>query len=87
MNRPFTEEVPVKNATDFANRTAAQTSAFFSEANEKYQISEKASAAAAATSAGISSLWSKTKALVKKNPQQTGSASEANAEETKQPQQ
>ena len=64
----FTEPPPAKNATELANRTYEKTGAFFSETNQKYQISEKASAAASATKQGAISLWARAKTLVAKNP-------------------
>ena len=84
-NLPFKENPPVKSATEFATRTVDSTGAFFKNTNEKYQISEKTSQAAAATKAGAISLWGKAKGLFSKKDGaaaadgQAASASEQNA--------
>ena len=42
----FTELPPAKSATEFANRTVEKSASFIRETDQKYQIAEKASAAA-----------------------------------------
>lgn len=67
-NLPFSDIPPAKSATEFADRTAKKANAAWQDANEKYQISEKTSAAATATKQGFMSLWGKAKTFVEKKP-------------------
>ena len=57
--KPITEIPPARNATELAERTANQTATFFKDANEKYQIADKASELTEKTKLGIKSLWAK----------------------------
>ena len=72
---------------DFFKGTADKTGDFFKETNQKYQISEKASSAAAATKAWGVNLWGRAKTLVakKEDKGESGAASQdsTDAEETK----
>ena len=78
-NVPFTEIPPAKSATEYADRTAKKANAAWTEANEKYQISEKTSAAATSAKAGIMSMWGRAKTLVEKKP--AGAAADGTATE------
>lgn len=69
MNRPFTEAVPAKSAQEFVTKSIDKTGKFFSEVDQKYEVSRHASDAATATKVGIMSLWGKAKTLVAKNPE------------------
>lgn len=60
--KPVTERAPPRNAEEFAKRTTEDTAKFFSEANEKYEISQKAAVVGQKTKEGIMSLWGKAKA-------------------------
>ena len=60
--KPVTERAPPRNAEEFAKRTTEDTAKFFSEANEKYEISQKAAVVTQKTKEGIMSLWGKAKA-------------------------
>ena len=68
----FTELPPAKTATELANRTVDRAGGFINETNQKYQISEKASAAATTAKQGAISLWARAKTLVAKNPPAQG---------------
>ena len=72
---------PAKSATELADRTAKRANAAWTEANEKYQISEKTSAAATATKNGIISLWGRAKTLVEKKPPANASNASGTATE------
>ena len=76
----FTEAPPSKSAQDAAKQAADKTVVFFSEANEKYQISAKTSEAAVAARTGIMSLWGRAKTLVAKNPSAAADAEAEKAE-------
>ena len=71
-NMPFSDIPPAKSATELADRTAKKANAAWTEANEKYHITEKTSAAATATKNGIMSLWGRAKTLVEKKPAANG---------------
>mmetsp|Transcript_5621 Transcript_5621/g.7480 ORF Transcript_5621/g.7480 Transcript_5621/m.7480 type:complete len:95 (+) Transcript_5621:504-788(+) len=77
MKMPFNEQPPSKNAQELANKALDKTNAFFTETNEKYKVTEKTAQAAEATKQGFMSLWGKAKALVKKDPNEAGTASES----------
>ena len=66
----FTELPPAKSATEFANRTVDRGTALIKETDQKYQIAEKASAAASSAKLGAMSLWARAKTLVEKDPNQ-----------------
>jgi len=77
----FTEAPPAKDAKEFATKSIDKAGAFFSETNEKYQISTKTGEAAETAKAGIMSLWGRAKTLVAKKPDAAAStASEENKE-------
>lgn len=79
MKTSFTEQPPVKSAQEMATKAIDKTGAFFMETNQKYQITQKTTDAAAAAKTGIMSLWGRAKTLVAKNPN-SGSARAAAAQ-------
>ena len=60
----FDEATPAKDAKEYATKALDKTGAFFTETNEKYQISTKTAEAATTAKAGIISLWGRAKTLV-----------------------
>lgn len=50
---------PARNVAEQAERAAKATGDFFSETNEKYQVSDKAVEVASKTKEGFMNLWNK----------------------------
>ena len=58
-NQEFIEPAPAKNAQEYAERTMQNTQAWAKDVDEKYAVQQKANEVAAATKAGVASLWAK----------------------------
>lgn len=75
MKQQFNDEAPPRNAQEAAERagkavtkTAAQVGTFLSDANQKYRVEEKASAAASATKNAFVGLFNKAKDAIATQP-------------------